>query len=440
MHGMLEELLHLQEVVLETHCQNNSTVCETGRKGIPGPKGFTGITGSRGDLGDVGPQGQMGGQGDKGQPGTAGLIGETGIAGTPGINGARGTPGPKGDMGEIGATGTHGDMGPVGMKGEKGEKAARGSKGDTGIPGQNGTNGADGDLGSQGPKGQKGDPGHVGPPGVILDKDCTCKGNFVSTTTVPTTIGTTKSSITGTVDHVRILDPVHLQCLTTPSPGQTITWEKIGVPMSARYDVTTDTNILSIPEVYAYDTGRYRCTATSQTGNTIQATISLKVDGVTQYDCSFEVNTCNWKQSPTDDLDWTRNSGPTDSTSTGPDTDHTVGRGKEGYYMYLETSSYIVGHKADLVSPIVDHTKTYCASFWYNMNGIQIAHLSLIAKENTETTLWTRGGNQDANWHSVRVELPPRNSDYNLVFRATQGNGYHGDIAIDDLTVREGNC
>lgn len=440
MHGMFQELLQMQELVLESYCQNNSRVCETGIKGIPGPKGFRGITGQRGDLGDVGPKGRTGSPGNKGQPGVAGKVGPKGSKGVTGAAGPRGVQGPKGERGDMGVIGPKGDRGQVGWKGQKGPKGSPGLIGDTGVQGQKGATGITGDLGPQGPQGQKGDPGPAGPPGDILDKDCQCKVNTITTTTVPATTGTTKASITGTVDHVRILDPVHLQCLTTPLPGQTITWEKIGVPMSERYDITTDGNILSIPEAYAYDTGRYKCTVTSNTGPSMQAIISLKVDGVTEYDCSFEVGTCNWKQTTSDDLDWTRHSGETDSVSTGPHTDHTIGRGNEGYYMYLETSSYISGHKADLVSPIVDHTKTYCASFWYNMNGIQVATLSLIAKESSESTLWTRTGNRGSDWYSVRIQLPPRANDYNLVFRATQGSGYHGDIAIDDVTVREGTC
>ncbi|XP_060063623.1 uncharacterized protein LOC132544074 [Ylistrum balloti] len=443
MHGMVEEILQLQEKVLETHCQGNSTLCVKGQKGVQGPKGFSGITGPRGDLGDVGLQGQKGYQGDKGEPGTPGQNGGTGSTGIEGIEGGPGLRGPKGETGNIGDVGGKGDSGQVGLKGQKGEKGTSGVAGDKGTTGPKGANGADGDVGMQGPQGQKGEPGPAGVSGVITDSDCMCKVNAVTTTKAPLvmsgTTPTVSSSVAGVVDHVRVLDPVQLRCLTTPTPDQTITWEKIGVPMSSRYDVTTNSNILSIPEVYAYDTGRYRCTATSPSGATVQATISLKVDGITQYDCSFEVDTCTWKQSVTDDLDWTRYAGPTESVSTGPLTDHTIGRGKAGYYMYLETSSYVYGHAADLVSPVIDHSKSYCINFWYSMRGIQVADLSLIT-DDSQLPLWSKSGNLGNDWRSARVQLSPRNNDYHLIFRATQGRGYHGDIAIDDITLREGNC
>ncbi|XP_071490304.1 MAM and LDL-receptor class A domain-containing protein 1-like [Diadema antillarum] len=42
-------------------------------------------------------------------------------------------------------------------------------------------------------------------------------------------------------------------------------------------------------------------------------------------DCDFESGLCEWEQAYGDDFDWTRNSGRTSSSSTGPDGDHTTG-------------------------------------------------------------------------------------------------------------------
>ncbi|VDI72121.1 Hypothetical predicted protein [Mytilus galloprovincialis] len=41
--------------------------------------------------------------------------------------------------------------------------------------------------------------------------------------------------------------------------------------------------------------------------------------------CNFEQGICQWHQLNTDDFDWTRLSGPTGSTATGPNNDHTTG-------------------------------------------------------------------------------------------------------------------
>ena len=41
--------------------------------------------------------------------------------------------------------------------------------------------------------------------------------------------------------------------------------------------------------------------------------------------CDFETDTCGWIQRRDDVFDWTRRSGPTPSSSTGPTVDHTLG-------------------------------------------------------------------------------------------------------------------
>ena len=46
------------------------------------------------------------------------------------------------------------------------------------------------------------------------------------------------------------------------------------------------------------------------------------------FNCTFERNLCSWTQDNTDQFDWTRTSGSTPSSSTGPSVDHTTGTGK----------------------------------------------------------------------------------------------------------------
>ena len=45
--------------------------------------------------------------------------------------------------------------------------------------------------------------------------------------------------------------------------------------------------------------------------------------------CNFENNLCTWTQDKTDQFDWTRKSGSTASSSTGPSVDHTKGTCKQ---------------------------------------------------------------------------------------------------------------
>ena len=46
-------------------------------------------------------------------------------------------------------------------------------------------------------------------------------------------------------------------------------------------------------------------------------------------DCDFELGTCLWGNEDGDDFDWTRHTGKTSSSGTGPLTDHS-GTGKSG--------------------------------------------------------------------------------------------------------------
>ena len=54
----------------------------------------------------------------------------------------------------------------------------------------------------------------------------------------------------------------------------------------------------------------------------------LYLNTAADFDCDFEIDTCTWKQSTTDNFDWTRHAGDTPSTQTGPHGDHTDQNGK----------------------------------------------------------------------------------------------------------------
>ena len=47
------------------------------------------------------------------------------------------------------------------------------------------------------------------------------------------------------------------------------------------------------------------------------------------YDCNFDDQTrCTWTEDSTDDGNWDIHKGSTDSSYTGPESDHTTGKGK----------------------------------------------------------------------------------------------------------------
>ena len=49
-----------------------------------------------------------------------------------------------------------------------------------------------------------------------------------------------------------------------------------------------------------------------------------------------------------------------------------------------------------------------------------------------------RFGDHGDGWRSAEVSLPP--GHYKLMFEGTRGMGYRADIAIDDISVRPGQC
>ena len=168
------------------------------------------------------------------------------------------------------------------------------------------------------------------------------------------------------------------------------------------------------------------------------------------YNFSFEQDDGTWWQSSDDDINWTRHSGSTPSSGTGPS------NAQQGsYYMYVEGSSPNFPYKkAVLISPSFD-LSTLCNinfSFYYNMYGSNIGSLAVQVSTDGGNTwsnnIWSKSGNQGIGWKNATVNL----SSYagNLVkikFIAVTGSGINNilprsliigdsdDIAIDNISL-----
>ena len=57
----------------------------------------------------------------------------------------------------------------------------------------------------------------------------------------------------------------------------------------------------------------------------------------TGFTCNFDANVCGWKQDRTDNFDWSRFHGATQSGGTGPTTDHSASGGIDWYILFLDT-------------------------------------------------------------------------------------------------------
>ncbi|XP_063039818.1 MAM domain-containing glycosylphosphatidylinositol anchor protein 1 [Engraulis encrasicolus] len=175
------------------------------------------------------------------------------------------------------------------------------------------------------------------------------------------------------------------------------------------------------------------------------------------YVCGFEDrNICGFTQDRGDTFDWTRQNhlsqNPKRSPNTGPEMDRSGT--KEGYYMFIETSRpRVKGDTARLVSPLYNVTLSrgptgvtrlpYCISFYYHMKGKHIGTLNLLQRAKSiatvDTLVWSRSGSQGPNWIKANCVITP-SGPFQVVFEGIRGDGYEGDIAIDDVSVTKGRC
>ena len=142
-----------------------------------------------------------------------------------------------------------------------------------------------------------------------------------------------------------------------------------------------------------------------------------------------------WKQSTTDNMDWTVHTGNTTSTNTGPSGDHTTG---SGIYLYTEASGWN-NRTADLISPCLDLSGLSCPKleFYYHMFGANMGDLMVQVDSGNGVwdTVWTVSGNRGNVWHKASANLANYvGKTIRVRLRGLTGPGFTSDIAIDDFT------
>ncbi|RDD40324.1 MAM and LDL-receptor class A domain-containing protein 2 [Trichoplax sp. H2] len=158
--------------------------------------------------------------------------------------------------------------------------------------------------------------------------------------------------------------------------------------------------------------------------------------------CNFEKSLCGWTQLKSDNFDWTKHSGTTISSGTGPVADHTTGT-SSGVYYYIETSfPRTVNQTAMLGSPTLKSPSSTCAMrFWYSMNGPSVGSLRISTRTSFTAPLvqqWSLSGNQGPLWQKAIVNLPASSNPYQIVITGVVGSSFQGDIAIDDISFTPG--
>ncbi|MFD2725639.1 choice-of-anchor D domain-containing protein [Hyunsoonleella rubra] len=160
------------------------------------------------------------------------------------------------------------------------------------------------------------------------------------------------------------------------------------------------------------------------------------------YSENFETGVGGWTQDTGDNFDWSRDSGGTPSSGTGPST----GQG-DTWYMYIETSSpRVSGDTANFESPCFDLNTAIAAnfSFWYHMYGGNIGTLYVeLSTDNGSTypnLLWSQSGQvQTSNgqaYNQVNLNLAAYvGQTIKIRFRGVRGASWDGDIAIDNVSM-----
>jgi len=165
------------------------------------------------------------------------------------------------------------------------------------------------------------------------------------------------------------------------------------------------------------------------------------------YTESWEDGFGLWMQSSDDDFDWTRQSGGTPSSNTGPSGAH-----EGSYYLFTESSSPRVNGDEAQLEAIFNFTSLTNPelSFYYHMYGIAIASLHVdIYDGSWNNDIWSIYGAQQTSqsdpYEQAIVDLSSWSGQDNIRirFRGIVGSGagstYYSDMAIDLIEVYGGN-
>ena len=158
------------------------------------------------------------------------------------------------------------------------------------------------------------------------------------------------------------------------------------------------------------------------------------------YTEDFETGIGAWIQDTGDNFDWTRRTGTTPTTNTGP-----FGAASGSYYMYTEADGNN-SKTANFISPCFDLTGTVNPRFTFvhHSYGSNISSLSVqVSTDNGltfPTTLFTGTGNvqkyTNSAWIPISIDLNAYiGQTIKLRIKGVTGSGNYSDIAIDNIRL-----
>ena len=153
----------------------------------------------------------------------------------------------------------------------------------------------------------------------------------------------------------------------------------------------------------------------------------------------FEVGMGIWTNSAGQDFNWSRNSGATGSSGTGP-----IGAADGSYYLYTEASSPNNPWKSAAFEAIFDFSDIPSPKleFSYHMYGAAMGTLSVDVYDGSwHNAVWGMSGQQQSTnssaWKSATVDLSNYGNQNNVKirFRGVTGSDYTSDMAVDSIVV-----
>ncbi|XP_062857461.1 MAM domain-containing glycosylphosphatidylinositol anchor protein 2-like [Trichomycterus rosablanca] len=257
------------------------------------------------------------------------------------------------------------------------------------------------------------------------------------------------------------VDPIVAYRLGIRQAGQQRWWEQeIPVDIQIQKGELITYNLTELIKPEAYEVRLTPITSLGEGDSAIRmVTYSAPINPhLREFQCSFEEEPiCMFTQDKNDNFDWTRHSAATRDTKYTPNTGPSADRSgaKQGFYMYIETSRpRKEGDTARLLSPTfnvapknpygITNPPAYCFSFYYHMYGKHIGSLKTFMKQKGLSTsdaspVWSLSGNQGDRWKQAKFSIHPTTS-FQVIFEGVRGPGIEGDIAIDDVTLEEGEC
>ncbi|WP_430467059.1 immunoglobulin-like domain-containing protein [Winogradskyella ouciana] len=161
------------------------------------------------------------------------------------------------------------------------------------------------------------------------------------------------------------------------------------------------------------------------------------------YAEGFENTLGAWTQSNADDINWTVDANGTPSNGTGPSSAF-----QGNYYIYVEASGNNVGYpnkRAILNSPCFNLSGLSEASFNFKYHQYGSSNMGQIDLEVSDddgaswSSVWNSSGNLGNSWQTANVNLDAYvGGSIQLRFNRITGGTWQADIAIDDVSLTEG--